>query len=172
MWSHARSACPPDEKRAITALFLLFFSEPADKFPAPSVDKFFGGGTGTIIKAYPEKVLPKNVTKIIFSDTDTIWVRDIYELWKVFDTMNSQQLYGMALEWSDWYWKIFPNLTFSQNMTGLPAARCGLNAGLHLLPLIELNLLTLPNISVHQGFCCSMSRECGLGIGQKIGECK
>jgi len=98
------------------------------------VDKFGGGGTGTIIKAYPEKVLPKNVTKIIFSDTDTIWVRDIYELWKVFDTMNPEQLYGMAIEWSFWYWVRFPNLRFSQDATGLPAPRCGLNAGLHLLP--------------------------------------
>ena len=47
-----------------------------------------------------------------------MWVRDIYEMWKVFlDKMNPQQLYGMALDWSFWYW-LSPNLRFSQIRLG------------------------------------------------------
>lgn len=82
------------------------------------------------MKAYPDKVLPSRVKRLIFSDADTIWVKDVYELWKTFDEMNSDQLFGAGPEYSLWYWKQgMRNLMWPQSESGLPADRTGFNAG-------------------------------------------
>ena len=95
-----------------------------------SKDKFRDGNTGTLLKAYPDLVLPGTVDRIIFTDTDTIWVKDIYELWQVLDTMKPEKLFAMTPAFSTWYSeKGGKNITFPPEETGLPTTRWGLNAG-------------------------------------------
>ncbi len=56
-----------------------------------------------MLKVVIEKILPDNMEKILFLDTDLLFLQDISELWLQFERMSSDQCFGIVGEQSGMY---------------------------------------------------------------------
>ncbi|KAK3105117.1 hypothetical protein FSP39_017583 [Pinctada imbricata] len=128
------------KKGNLTEVSVSFY--PADKaksYVSWIPNKHHSGVNG-LMKLSLTEILPQELNKVIFLDTDVICFADIAGLWKLFKHMKESMVLGLSENLSGWYLgQIYENETW-------PAVDKGYNTGVMLLNLKELRSINWMNI--------------------------
>merc|ERR1719351_437260 len=82
-----------------------------------------------LMKLALNKVLPKELKKVIVLDTDLVLARDISQLWRLFDDFDPDNAFGLVENQSEWY---VPERQWKDH-NPWPAIGYGFNTGVILM---------------------------------------
>lgn len=95
-------------------------------------NKHYSGVYGLLKLILPEAIKEERV--VVF-DTDITVLKDVFQLWKLFEDFLEEQMFGLVENQSDWYIK-----PLSNGLRPWPALDRGFNTGVILMHLQRLRL--------------------------------